>query len=45
MWLMIIMLLHLSTSPSLITNTEANGTKKEVKIAIAVKYLSNYGDL
>ena len=27
---------------SLITNTEANGTKKAVKIAVPLKYLSNF---
>ena len=27
---------------SLITNTEADGTKKEVKIAVTLKYLSTF---
>ena len=27
---------------SLITNTQADGTKKEVKIAVALNYLSNF---
>ena len=29
---------------SLIGNTEANGTKSGVKIAVPLKYLSNFGD-
>ena len=29
---------------NLITNTEADGTKKRVKIAVPLKYLSNFGD-
>ena len=28
----------------LITNTEANGTKNGTKIAVPLKYLSNFGD-
>ena len=29
---------------NLITNTEADGTKKRVKIAVPLKCLSNFGD-
>ena len=29
---------------SIIDNTEANGTKNGIKIAVPLKYLSNFGD-
>ena len=37
---MMIMLLHLSTN--LITDTKANGTKNGIKVAVPLKYLSNF---
>ena len=39
---MIIMLLHLNAPANLIGNTETNGTKKRVKIAVPLKYLSSF---
>ena len=39
---MIIMLLHLNLKVNLIGNTEADGTKNGVKIAVPLKHLSNF---
>ena len=36
------MLLHLNLKVNLIGNTEADGTKNGVKIAVPLKYLSNF---
>ena len=42
MWLMMIFLLHLSTNPVWNCCTEADGSKYGVKVAVPVKYLSNF---
>ena len=42
MWLIMIMLLSFKYKAGLITGTEANGTKNGGKIAVPLKYLSNF---
>ena len=42
MWLMIINALSFKYKASIINNTGANGTKNGVKIAVPLKYLSNF---
>ena len=42
MWLMMIILPSFKYKANLIGNTETSGTKKGVKIAVPLKYLSNF---
>ena len=42
MWLMIIMLLYLNIKKVLLIILKANGTKNGVKIAVPLKYMSNF---